>query len=585
MTLFSKAALALAITVASGSSFSQETQQQQDAVNNYGLCERLIYRSFDGSCNNVFNYRFGATEELLRRYYGGHYIDGISAMVGSEANPSRPNPRLISNTVHSQSADIPSAENLSNFVYQWGQFIDHDLDLDHADDGRPEPVETFIIDQVPGDNFPAFVFERSPYDQSVPNNSARQQVNHISSWLDASMVYGSNLERAAWLRDFEKGRLKVSTIRDANGNIIEEMLPYATTTGELFDSNGNQLPLDPTAPRMEGDTDQNGNRMSGIYIAGDFRANEQTGLTAIHTVWVREHNRIAKKLWNQGYRDDDEIFQRARKIVIGKIQKITYQEWLPALGINLPAYNGYVVNTLPDIGNTFAAAAFRFGHTMLPENIRILNDDETGATIQANGQTFTESVPLIHAFRGTQTVGTYGANIFLKGLAYTTQQEVDPFLVDAIRNFLFLDFSGNALFGNDLASRNIQRGRDHGLRNYANIRAQATGSTVVSFSDINSDTTVAASLASAYDNNINNIDAWVGMISEEHAPGKSVGPTIAAILLEQFTRLRDGDYYYYENDPFIYSGEVDEINNNTFEDVLEANTGMSFEDDVFRNLP
>ena len=330
------------MATASINSIAQETQQQQQSVDLYGICERFIARSFDGSCNNVYNYRFGASEEQLKRTFPPAYVDGISQMVGSEAVASRKNPRQISNLVSTQTGDIPSVDKLNNLVYQWGQFIDHDIDLDHANDGRPEPVETFTIAQVFGDLFPEFIFSRSPFDQTVADTLPRQQVNHISSWLDASMVYGSSIERANWLRSLDKGRLKVSSTLNARGE-EEILLPYGTLTGNLKDAAGNDVPLDPDAPRMEGDSDRSGKRIRGTFIAGDFRANEQTGLTSIHTAWVREHNRIAKQLWHTGYRDDEEIYQRARRLVIGKIQKITYDEWLPAMGINLPAYQGYKV--------------------------------------------------------------------------------------------------------------------------------------------------------------------------------------------------------------------------------------------------
>ena len=98
------------------------------------------------------------------------------------------------------------------------------------------------------------------------------------------------------------------------------------------------------------------------------------GLTSHHTLWLREHNRLATKLESLNtHWDSDRVFQETRRIVVAQWQHIIYSEWLPLLlgrtymstfGL-LPQTRGYSRSYNegldPRINNEFATAAFRCG--------------------------------------------------------------------------------------------------------------------------------------------------------------------------------------------------------------------------------
>ena len=146
-------------------------------------------------------------------------------------------------------------------------------------------------------------------------------------------------------------------------------------------------------------------------IPGDVRANEQLNLIAMHTIWMREHNRVARNLlFNNPSWLDDRLYEEARRIVIAEYQHIIYKEWLPhILGLPYmkesglyPLQDGYVVNYQdgddfdPRITNEFAVAAFRFGHSLIPSSFKKItrNSRQSRAqdlkTLFNNPRSFTE---------------------------------------------------------------------------------------------------------------------------------------------------------------------------------------------------
>src|SRR5205814_8074091 len=136
-----------------------------------------------------------------------------------------------------------------------------------------------------------------------------------------------------------------------------------------------------------------------------------------------------------------------------------------------------------------------------------------------------------------------GISPILKGSASGIAQDVDLLAVRSVRNFLF---GPEGAGGTDLIARDIQRGRDHGLTDYNSMRAAYGLARVPSFAQITSDVTVQNELAQAY-GSVNNIDAFVGALAEDHVPGAAVGPLTKAVLVNQFTRTRDGDRFFYLN--------------------------------------
>ena len=294
----------------------------------------------------------------------------------------------------------------------------------------------------------------------------------------------------------------------------------------------------------------------------------------MHTLFVREHNRLVDKLAAQHPElQGEELYQRARRHVIALLQSITYNEFLPLLlgRGTLPRYRGYKPEAAKGISNLFSTASYRFGHSALSESLLRLNAD--GETIEHGNLLLRDAF-----FNPTRITEEGGIEPVLRGLAAQRCQEVDIYVVDSLRNFLFGEPGAG---GFDLVSLNIQRGRDHGLPGYNETRTLLGLNAKKSFAEINPNPDVQERLANAY-SHPDEIDVWVGGLAEKPNPGSMVGELITIVLSEQFIALRDGDRFWYEQ--VLPRDVARTISRTTLADVIRRNTNIGSElpDDVFR---
>lgn len=496
--------------------------------------------SIDGVGNNTENEDWGSTDIELIRLTEADYADGIESPSGED----RTNARQISNEIANQEESVLNDRQLTDYLWIWGQFLDHDIDLSEG----ANPTEDFSVEVPVGDPlfdpFGTGVVEiplsRTAYiDAEESSDGQRQQINQITAFLDGSVIYGSDEERATELRTHEGGLLK-------------------TSEGDLL-------------PFNEAGLENAGGTSETLFLAGDVRANENVALSSMHTIFVREHNRIATELAEQNPDlSDEELYQKARSIVVAELQVITYNEFLPALlgSDALDAYTGYDSSVNPGIANEFSTAAYRFGHSLLsPELVRI-NED---GTVIDDG-----NLSLSDAFFSPDELTDNGIDSILRGAATQLAQELDSEVVDDVRNFLFGPPGAGGL---DLVSLNIQRGRDHGLADYNSIREDLGLDPIVSFSQITSDVQLATALEATY-GSVDNIDLWVAGLAEDHLEGSSLGETFTTIIVDQFERLRDGDSHWYQN---VFEGsELRGLESTTLADIIERNSDVTgLQDNIF----
>ena len=566
----------------------------------------LPAQSLDGSANNAANPGWGRVGTNYPRNAPARYADGRSAQV------TGPNSRYVSNRIFNDESfrengerfapNLLSENQVTQWGWAWGQFIDHTIGLVSGrgpGDPTGEVANIAVDDADPLEQVadPAQIpFVRSAPAAGTGVTGPRQQVNTVSSYIDGSAVYGTTTQRLEWLR---AGPVD----GDLSNNSAKLLLPGKYLPRRDARGNPAQAPAMDFKGPLLADPDS-------AIVSGDVRANNNMPVTAVQTLFAREHNRIVDSLPSR--LGEQEKFEIARRVVIAELQYITYNEFLPAMGVRLPEYRGYDRRVNAAISDEFATVGFRV-HSMIHDSIVI----ETGADRYTPAQIdlfrslgilrpgapegmLRISVGLGLELENPGLLRELQLGPVLASLGFKPQYSNDEQIDNLLRNANCTPGAGPQTCVSDLAAIDLQRTRDHGMPTYNQLRrayglpqknsfTAITGESTDAFpsdplltpgdeiddpdsvdftgvrtlygnvvpldqAEANVEdlvggvrlTTVAARLRAMY-GSVGGVEAYTGMLSEPHLPGSQLGELQNAIWVDQFRRLRDGDRFFYGN--------------------------------------
>lgn len=357
----------------------------------------------------------------------------------------------------------------------------------------------------------------------------------VSAFIDGSMIYGTEKNAAENLREFRGGRLRMQLTPD------------------------NRTLLPPSTDPNDG-CNRETERRRGRYCfaAGDARANENLHLTTMHLLWARQHNRVAERLARiNPWWDDQTLYEESRRVIGAQLQHVTYREFVPiVLGDEetdkrdlRPLRSGHReewklddATVDPSIANSFATAAFRFAHTLLPGLMR-MTDERAGTSSYVELHRMLFNPYSLYAEGGLRSsIASATGNVIQMTSAHVTSQLTNHLFEDPIANT-------SVPCGLDLVSLNIQRGRDHGLPGYTAWREYCGLGRAESFSDLDGhlDPRTLEDISSLYES-VHDIDLYTGALAELPNAGSIVGSTFMCLIADQFVRLQRGDRFWYELD-------------------------------------
>lgn len=458
------------------------------------------------------------------RLENAHYSDCEWQMRRAKSQADLPPVRQIVNKVfRGFSRDLSRATRIPNFLSaMMGQYIAHDIasrtnavavneTIDCCTNKNEEPIP--IADRHPAccpievpDNDPDFaanfpqmhcisMFRSKVVPKRNSNVSPADQLNEATAFMDNSNLYGSEVATHTALRTGRGGQMKSNA---------ENILP----------------------------------EKDNKFYLGDARLNQTPQLMVLHSIYLREHNRIAKILQGlNAHWNENRLFEETRRIVIAQFQHVVYEEFLPAYVDSklVQRMDNSIFGPKLDavVFNEFSSSIFRILHSVIPTDIHLISSNNTFTTFK-----------LHRIINNMQLIRTNYDDI-VRGLLV---QPINPDGYDPeLFHGLFVENENEP--GTDLLSIDLTRGRDHGLPPYVNFLSELKGGVPVTkfkhLAPYISEENIAR-LSSTYES-VEDIDLLVGSILETPMDGWLMGPTAQGMFYSQFRRLKAADPYFYTN--------------------------------------
>jgi hypothetical protein len=492
-----------------------------------------------------------------------------------------PNPRDVSNLLLARK-EFVAVPFLNVFVASWLQFMVHDW-VSHGENLRPEEAPPHDIPLRPGDDWPSqpdpmtILRSRPALAQSGDEGQPTAYANIETHWWDASQLYGSSLARQTLIRTDPVTGL----FRDDGkiGLTADGLLPIEDEVLERPDAEGARF------PNLE---------LTGV------NGNWWIGISAMHTLFAREHNCVVDRLKvDFPYATGEWLFQKARLVVAALIAKIHTTEWTPAL-MNSP--EGILVmraNWWGLLGEQYERAYGRASELEIISGIMGSPTDHHAAPY-AMTEEFVACyrmhplMPdryLFRSYRDDSTLldasllevahsavpGVYGTVGFDNVIYSLGTSNPGALVLHNYPNELRRIPEGKqkgkegekAGIFTDLAAVDILRDRERGIPRYCEFRRALGMSAPTSFEELTANATWRDEIGSLY-RTVEDVDLLVGTLAESSPPGFGFSDTVFRVfILMASRRLKSDRFFTTDFTPEVYTqAGWAWIQDNTFRSVL-----------------